>query len=97
MSSSLGALVNNLPKDAFKNLDKYYTPEQTELIKQKGFYPYEYMDSEEKFNDRKLPPREAFYSKLSGRGIREKDYKHTWNVWNTFKMKKKKIIMSFIM
>ena len=87
MSSSLGALVNNLPKDAFKNLDKYYTPEQTELIKQKGFYPYEYMDSEEKFNDRKLPPREAFYSKLSGRGIKEKDYKHAWNVWNTFKMK----------
>ena len=87
MSSSLGALVNNLPKDAFKNLLKYFTPEQAELLKQKGFYPYEYMDSEEKFNDKKLPPREAFYSKLSGRGIKDKDYKHAWNVWNTFKMK----------
>ena len=87
MGSSLGALVNNLPKDAFKNLDKYYTPEQTELIKRKGFYPYEYMDTEEKFNDTKLPPREAFYSKLSGRGIEKKDYKHAWNVWDTFKMK----------
>ena len=87
MSSSLGALVNNLPKDAFKNLLKYFTPEQAEILKQKGFYPYEYMDSEEKFNDKKLPPREAFYSKLSGRGISEKDYKHAWNVWNTFKMK----------
>ena len=87
MGSSLGALVNNLPKDAFKNLDKYYTPEQTELIKQKGFYSYEYMDTEEKFNDTKLPPREAFYSKLSGRGITKGDYKHAWNVWNTFKMK----------
>ena len=87
MSSSLGALVNNLPKDAFKNLDKYYTLKEVELIKQKGFYPYEYMDIEEKFNDTKLPPRQAFYSKLSGRGISEKDYKHAWNVWNTFKMK----------
>ena len=87
MSSSLGALVNNLPKDAFINLNKYYTPEEAELIKQKGFYPYEYMDSEEKFNDTKIPPREAFYSKLSGRGITEKDYKHAWNVWNTFNMK----------
>ena len=87
MSSSLGALVNNLPKDAFKNLLKYFTPEQAEILKQKGFYPYEYMNSEEKFNDRKPPPREAFYSKLSGRGIKEKDYKHVWNVWNTFKMK----------
>ena len=87
MSSSLGALVNNLPKNGFKNISKYYTPEEVELIKQKGFYPYEYMDTEEKFNDTKLPPREAFYSKLSGRGISEKDYKHAWNVWNTFKMK----------
>ena len=87
MSSSLGALVNNLPKDAFKNLLKYFTPKQAEILKQKGFYPYEYMDSEEKFNDTKLPPREAFYSKLSGKGITEKDYKHAWNVWNSFKMK----------
>ena len=87
MSSSLGALVNNLPKDAFKNLLKYFKPEQAEILKQKGFYPYEYMDSEEKFNDTKIPPREAFYSKLSGRGITEKDYKHAWNVWNSFKMK----------
>ena len=87
MSSSLGALVNNLPKDAFKNLLKYFTPKQAEILKQKGFYPYEYMNSEEKFNDTKLPPREAFYSKLSGRGITEKDYKHAWNVWNSFKMK----------
>ena len=70
MSSSLGALVNNLPKDAFKNLLKYFTPKQAEILKQKGFYPYEYMDSKEKFNDTKLPPREAFYSKLSGRGIK---------------------------
>ena len=87
MSSSLGALVNNLPKDAFENILKYFTPEQAEILKQKGFYPYEYMDTEEKFNDIKLPPREAFYSKLSGRGITKADYKHAWNVWNTFKMK----------
>ena len=85
MSSSLEALVNNLP--AFKNLLNYFTPKQTELLKQKGFYPYEYMDSEEKFNDTKLPPREAFYSKLSGKGITEKDYEHAGNVWISFKMK----------
>ena len=87
MSSSLEALVNNLPKDAFKNLIKYFTPKQAEILKQKGFYPYEYMDSEEKFNDTKLPPREAFYSKLSGKGITEKDYEHAGNVWISFKMK----------
>ena len=87
MSSSLGALVNNLPKDAFNNLLKYYTPEQAEILKQKGFYPYEYMDTIEKFKDTNPPPQEAFYSKLSGKGINRKDYNHVWNVWNTFKMK----------
>ena len=86
MSSSLAALVNNLPKDAFKNLLKYFTPEQAELLKQKGFYPYEYMDSIEKFKDTEPPPQEGFYSKLSGRGISKKNYKHVWNVWNTFNM-----------
>ena len=67
MSSSLEALVNNLPKDAFKNLLKYFTPEQAEILKQKGFYPYEYMDSIEKFNDTKPPSQEVFYSKLLGK------------------------------
>ena len=87
MSSSLEALVNNQPKDGFKNLLKYFTPEQAELIKQKGFYPYEYMDSIEKFNDTEPPPRRAFFSKLTGRGISKKNYKHVLNVWHTFKMK----------
>ena len=86
MSSSLGALVNNLAKHVLKNINKYYTPEEVELIKQKGFYPYEYMDTEEKFNDTKLPPPQVFYSKLSGKGITNKDYKHACNVWKTFKM-----------
>ena len=86
MSSSLGALVNNLPKDAFNNLLKYFTPEQAEILKQKGFYPYEYMDSVERFKEDKPPPQKAFYSKLSGRGITKTDYKQVWNVWNSFNM-----------
>ena len=87
MSSSLGALVNNLPRDAFNNLLKYFTPEHAEILKQKGFYPYEYMDNVKRFKENKPPPRKAFYSKLTGRGITKTDYKHVWNVWNTFNMK----------
>ena len=87
MGSSLEALVNNLPKDAFNNLERYYTKEEAELIKRKGFYPYEYMSTEERFKETKLPPKEAFYSRLSGKGISKGDYKHALNVWNVFKMK----------
>ena len=90
MRSSIEALVRNLPKDGFKIISKYFTPEQVELIKQKGFYPYEYMDSEEKFNKPNPPPQEAFYSKLTGKGITDKNYKHVLNVWNTFNMKSMK-------
>ena len=87
LPTSLEALVNNLPKDAFNNLERYYTTEEARLIKRKGVYPYEYMDTEERFNETKLPPKKAFYSRLSGKGITEEDYKHALNVWNVFKMK----------
>ena len=87
MSSSLGALVNNLPRDAFNNLLKYFTPKQAEILKQKEFYPYEYMDKVERFKEDKPPPLKAFFSKLSGRGITKKDYNHVWNILKTFKMK----------
>ena len=89
MRSSIEALVNNLPKNGFKNISKYYTPEQVELIKQKGFYPYEYMDSEEKFKEGK-PSQKAFFSKLTGKGISNKNYSHVLNVWNSFNMESMK-------
>ena len=87
LPTSLDTLVNNLPKDAFKNLKRCYTGEKAELIKRKGFYPYEYMNTEERFKETELPPKKAFYSKLSGKGITKGDYKHALNVWNVFNMK----------
>ena len=87
LPTSLETLVNNLPEDAFKNLERYYTGEKAELIKRKGVYPYEYMNTEEIFKETKLPPKKVFYSKLSGKGITEEDYKHALNVWNVFNMK----------
>ena len=87
LNSSVAALVNNLPEDGFKNLEKYFKTEQIKLLKQKGFYPYEYMDSIEKLKDTEPPPQQAFYSKLSGHGINNNCYNHVLNVWKTFKMK----------
>ena len=87
MASSLEALVGNLPSDAFKNLDKYFSPEKAKLLKQKGFFPYDYMDKIEKLKDPRPPPQEAFYSKLSGKGINKSCYGHVLNVWKTWKMK----------
>ena len=86
LAASLDVLVSNTPKDNFKIVNNHYPPEQAKLLKQKGFFPYEYMDTVEKFKDKKPPPRKAFYSKLTGNGITEKNYKHVCNVWNSFNM-----------
>ena len=87
MASSLEALVNNLPEGALNNLNKYFTSEQVKLLKQKGFFPYDYMVSIEKLKDTKPPPQKAFYSKLTGKGINNYIYRHVLNVWKTWKMK----------
>ena len=48
MATSLDKLVNNLSKDAFINVKKYYTEDKISLLTRKGAYPYEYMDSPKK-------------------------------------------------
>ena len=87
MSTSLDSLVNNLPDDAFNNLEGCYKGEKLSLVKRKGVYPYEYMDSLERLDNTKLPPKEAFYSKLTGEGISNEDYEHAKKVWEVFDMK----------
>ena len=86
MAASLDSLVNNLPEDAFNNLKKYYTGDKLSLVKRKGVYPYEYMDSLERFKETKLPPKEAFYSRLTEEDISDEDYTHAKKVWKEFKM-----------
>ena len=46
------------------------------LLLRKGVYPYEYMDSWERFNETSLPDKKACYSKLNLGEITDKDYAH---------------------
>ena len=88
LNTSIEALVNNLPENGFKNLEKYFfKPYQAKLLKQKGFFPYEYLDNLEKLKDTITPTQDAFYSNLSGKGINEGCYKHVLNVWKKFNIK----------
>ena len=54
------------------------------LLLIKGLYPYEYMDSLERFNETSLPPKKPFYSELSLEDISDKDYLHAQKVWDAF-------------
>ena len=60
MSSSLDKLVNNLPKESLKYTSKKFKNKKLDLMAQKGVYPYDYMDSFDKFNE-KLPTKEDFF------------------------------------
>ena len=53
----------------------------------KGVYPYECMDSWEKFDETTLPPKEAFYSNLNLEDISDEDYAHAQKVWDVFEIK----------
>ena len=52
MNSSLDKLVKNLSDEGFKYLVEEFGSENLELLKQKDAYPYEYMNSFERFNEK---------------------------------------------
>ena len=57
------------------------------LLLRKGVYPYEYMDSWERFHETTLPPKEGFYSNLNLEDISNENYAHAQKVWEVFQMK----------
>ena len=98
VNSSLDKLFKNLSDEDFKYLVEEFDSENLEPLKQKDDYPYDYMNSFEKFNEEKLPARKYFYSstkdeklgddnKISDGHISVKDYLTCEKIWNNFEMK----------
>ena len=85
MSSSLDSLTKNLVgggKRLFGFED--YSDLQYHLLTRKGVYPYEYINSWDRFEETQLPPIRAFYSNLNMSSISEEDYQHDQRVWKEF-------------
>ena len=61
MNSSLDKLVKNLSDEDFKYLAEEFGFNNLKLLKQKGDYPYEYMNSFKRFDEDKLPARKYFF------------------------------------
>ena len=51
------------------------------LLLRKGVYPYQYMDSWERFNESSLPTKKDFYSELNLEDISDKHYSHAQKVF----------------
>ena len=86
MSSSLEKLVSNLPKESLNYTSKRFKDTKFDLMVRKGVYPYDYMDSFDKFKSQ-LPSQEDFFSILNNEHISDENYQHAKNVWNTFNLK----------
>ena len=98
MNSSLYKLVKNLSDEDFKYLVEEFSSENLELLKQKGDYPHQYMNSFERFNEEKLPAVKYFYSStkdgkinddgtISDSHISVKDYLTREKILNKFELK----------
>ena len=83
---SHAALIKNFPityQLCNKDLNKFA------LLLRKGVWPYEYMDSWNKFNEPvPLVEDHYYYSELNKEGITKEDLKHVIIVCDTFKIKK---------
>ena len=68
----------------FANIYKFCNGDLSKfiLLLRKGFYPYEYMDSWERFNEISLPDKESFYSNLNMEDITDVDHRHAKRVFN---------------
>lgn len=90
LSTSLDKLTSYLNKEKLKMLSSEFSKlsvNDFDLLTRKGIFPYEYLDCVNKLQDTCLPPRESFYSSLTGDTISEDDYAHAENVWQRFSIK----------
>ena len=80
--------INKLFKK-FPNIHKFCNNDLNKfvLLLRKGVYPYKHMGSWEKFDEKSLPPKEAFYIKLNLKDIIDKDYNHAQKVWDVFEIR----------
>ena len=57
------------------------------LLLRKGIYPYEYMNSWERFDETSLPDKEVFYSSLNMENITDADHRHAKRVFKNLNNK----------
>lgn len=86
MPSSLESLAKNLHPDEFHHIRRHFSSIEVPLVLRKGVYPYDYMDTVDKFDETSLPPKEAFYNRLNEEPISDEDYVHAEHVWDTFQL-----------
>ena len=81
---SLDVLSKTLEDDEFKYLVESCTTSHFNIVRGKGVYPYDYMNSVERFDETELPSHDEFFNKLSGSSCSDIDYANASRVWDAF-------------
>lgn len=85
MSCSLAQLAETLTPDQCVEIKtKFGNGVQFDLMRQKGVFPYSYIDSFSKLDQNTLPTVEQFYDPLNELSVSDEDYKRATDVWETF-------------
>ena len=84
--SGLSSSVENLPKEELKETIRFFG-KRSELVSQKGVYPYEFMDGFDKFEKKQLPKKAAFFSRLNQEKVTDENYQRAQKVWEEFSVK----------
>ena len=81
---------DNYKKDFNKELIKRFANDMNFVMKtlinfilllRKGFYPFEYMDIWERFDETSMPNKEPFYSSLNMENVTDVDYRHAERIF----------------
>ena len=92
INTSLQNMINGLRTsnhnfEIFKSGMRYFDYQQELIDKciQKGVFPYEYIDSIEKLNEKTLPSKDDFYSTLTESSVSDEEYKFALEVYKMAK------------
>ena len=94
MLSSLSQLIQNLPTEGLQLMETQfsssgYSQKQLDLLKQKGYYPYSYVKSFEKFEKTKFPARRLWINSLQGAqvSVDKLEYNHAMKLFHQLRCK----------
>jgi len=88
MAASLDTLVGAFRKsvtDQFVHTSKYMGTK--DFLFQKVVFPYEYFTDSSKFQETALPPKDAFFNRLTNESLTDADYEQALKVCNHYEMK----------
>ena len=83
----LGKNLRGIGLEKFKMLQYEFrnaTTEQLDLILRIKVYPYEYMESWNRFSETGIPHKEAFLNKHRDQSQSDDGYDHAQKVWSSF-------------